>query len=120
MTFLKITFGFLFLIAASCNTTKNTTEEVSSKNTEEIKMSEKLIAEGFQEAIVIASEVENDCPYTLMVNNNKDMLYDPINLEEEYKSNGEKVWVKYRPLRRQNRCTKASPVEITSIQKREE
>lgn len=120
MTLLKITFGFLFLVAVSCNSTKNTTEEVSSTETEKIKMNEKLTAEGFQEAIIIASEAENDCPYTLMIDNNKDMLYDPINLEEEYKINGKKVWVKYRPLRRQNRCAKASPVEITTIQKRED
>ena len=118
MTFLKFTFGLLFLIGAACNSAKNTTENTMKDKV--MKMNEKLIAEGFKKAIVIESKIENDCPYTLMMDGNKDILFDPINLEEKYKSNGEEIWVKYRPLRRQNRCAKANPVEITAIQKREE
>ena len=43
-------------------------------------------------------------------------------LEESYKAmrnDGEKVYYKYRPLRRMNRCTEANPIELIDIKKRE-
>ena len=43
---------------------------------------------------------------------------DPMNLTDEYKKHGEKVWVKYSGLRRMNRCIKANPVSINEIEKR--
>jgi hypothetical protein len=35
------------------------------------------------------------------------------------RNDGEKVYYKYRPLRRMNRCTEANPIELVDIKKRE-
>lgn len=111
---LKIkSFLFFFLILLiSCNSSKKSSESENSIN--ETNMIEK----GFQKAIVIFSENENICPYTLSVEG-VDYLLDPINLEQAFKVNQQKIWVSYRSLRMANRCDKATPVEIIEIVNRQ-
>ncbi|WP_339609082.1 hypothetical protein [uncultured Planktosalinus sp.] len=113
MTLIIKSFLFFFLILLiSCNSSKKSSETESSIN--ETKMIEK----GFQKAVVIFSENEKVCPFTLSVEG-VDYLLDPINLEKTFKVNQEKIWVNYRPLRMANRCDKATPVEIIEIEKRQ-
>lgn len=79
---------------------------------------------GFLEGVIVASSEEGDCPFTIRVLNNdsysESYLLDPINMTDEYKSNGQKIWFTFAGLRMQNRCDKANPVNIIEIQKREE
>ncbi len=104
-------FLALGILVISCNTNKEVLETKDA-------MSEKMkLEEGFKKATVIYSTLEGDCPYTISVEG-ESVLFDPVNLESNFKKNQEKVWVKYHPLRMPNRCDKANPVEITEIVKR--
>ena len=119
MTPLKFSFGFLFLFAIACNTTKEATSNNNNKPSVEQQNEQKMMAAGFKKGIVVYSDKEGDCPYTIKLEK-EDTYYDPINLEENYKTNGEKVWFQFNPLRRMNRCVKANPVYLSEIQKRAE
>lgn len=80
---------------------------------------QKLMADGFLKGIIVHSEMEGDCPYTIKLESDPEEYYylDPINLEERFKKDGEQVWIKFHGLRRMNRCNKANPVEILEIKK---
>ncbi len=128
-----LNFVLLFaLLLQSCHSTK---QEVESHQTpkkrdtlSKLKQSmsslieDKLIEEGYD--IGIVKYVENsDCPYVIY-NENSKVQFDPINFDStefaSFKSNDLKVYFKYRPLRRMNRCNEASPIELVSIKKRED
>tara|TARA_R110002072_G_scaffold174802_11_gene330468 strand:+ start:17067 stop:17417 length:351 start_codon:yes stop_codon:yes gene_type:complete len=109
-----VAFSILLLLIFSCQSKKEATHSsTETMNQSDLKMSE----DGFKKAIIVYSEVEGDCPYTLSVDG-ESTLFDPINLGEEYKKSQTNIWVKYRPLRMPNRCEKANPVEITEISSR--
>lgn len=117
MTLLKLSFGFLFLFAIACNSTKETISGNNEMTSVEKQNAEKMMAAGFKKGVVVYSNKEGDCPYTIKLEEG-DTYYDPINLEESYKTDGEKVWFQFNPLRRMNRCVKANPVYLSEIQKR--
>jgi hypothetical protein len=81
-----------------------------------------MLAEGFRPGTIVYSDVKGDCPYTILLKDDKSKPYyvDPMNLDKMYMKDGEKIWVKYNGLGRMNRCTKAAPVSISEIQKRGE
>ncbi len=66
------------------------------------------------------SDKENDCEYTIKMVGNSTYFLDPITLDDTFKKDGEKVWIKFRGLRQMNRCEKANPIELTEILKRAE
>ena len=115
----SLTFFSVLLIACS-STNKATSEEKNVTNTKEIEMrTSEMLAAGFTKAEVVESKEEGDCPFTLKMKNKDNVYYlDPINMTDEFKKHGEKVWVKYSGLRRMNRCIKANPVSINEIEKR--
>ena len=119
MTLLKFSFGFLFLFAIACNSSKETTSDNSNMTSVETQNEQKMMNAGFKKGVVVYSNEEGDCPYTIKLEQ-EDTYYDPINLEESYKTDGEKVWFQFNPLRRMNRCVKANPVFVSKIQKRAE
>jgi len=122
MTLLKSIVIILFLSIMSCCATKkdsNKTTQDTSKTA--IKMNNtKMIEAGFLNATIVASNEVGDCPFTIRVEDNNNALFDPINLDESFMKDGEKIWVKYSPLRMMNRCVKANPVKIVEIEKRVE
>ncbi len=99
----------IILLTISCNCKKIADKETDNQQKE-------MMEAGFKKAVILHSDKEGDCPYVLSIDN-EEMLFDPINLESNYKSANIEVWVKYRPLRMANRCDKASPVEIIEIKK---
>ncbi len=103
------------------NTTisETTSEEITTNN--ETMDPKKLMAEGYILGTVIYSDKEDDCPYKIQMPGDKMEFYylDPINLEEKFKKDGQKVWIKFNGLRRMNRCDNATPAEITAIKKGE-
>jgi len=119
MTLLKFSFGFLFLFAIACNSAKETTSESNTMTSVEKQDEQKMMDAGFKKGVIVFSEKEGDCPYTIKIEQDE-TYYDPINLEESYKKEGEKVWFQFNPLRRMNRCVKANPVFVSEIQKRAE
>jgi len=119
MKFLKPIFALSFLVLfASCNK-KTSTDAMSEAKKSELYT--KMTSNGFKMGTIVTSEEEGDCAIAIQLED-KDYQYflDPINLEEGFKTNGEKVWVKFNGLRMANRCIKANPVSIVEIQKREE
>ncbi len=127
--FLKIGLAFISALILSCGTTEkqtNTTAETTTTstttetNTDNEKMdAKKMMAAGYLLGTIVYSDKEGDCPYTIQMPGDKMEFYylDPINLEESYKKDGQKVWIKFAGLRRMNRCDKATPAEITDIKK---
>lgn len=99
-------------------TTTVETIETTATTTETIDP-QKMMAAGYLLGTIVYSDKEGDCPYTIQMPGDKMEFYylDPINLEEKYKKDGQKVWIKFNGLRRMNRCDKATPAEITDIKK---
>jgi len=112
---------FTFIIISCCSGQKTAGEDSSNQTSNDITMNtQKLMEAGFKQASIIASEEQSDCPFIMKMAGNDSDLLDPINLDEKYKQDGEKIWVKFKSLRMQNRCDKARPVQIEEIQKRAE
>lgn len=122
MTLLKsLAFLFTFSIISCCSTTKTVKETEKDATTNTVSMdTQKMMDLGYKKATTVASSLTGDCPFTLQIEGDNSYLLDPINLEEGYKADGIKLWVKYTPLKMMNRCDKANPVNIVEIQKREE
>lgn len=127
--FLKIGIAIFSTIIVSCGTTEKqtqttstseTTSSESTTNTETLD-SIKMLAEGYTLGTIVYSDKEGDCPYTIQMPGDKMEFYylDPINLEESFKVDGQKVWIKYNGLRRMNRCDKATPAEVVDMKKGE-
>lgn len=108
----------LILMMISCNSHKATSDKMTSEDMTNMKNEKTFVENDYKKAVVIFSDSETDCPYTISVDG-ETTLFDPINLENNYKKAQSKIWVKYRPLRMANRCEKANPVEITAIAERE-
>ena len=131
--FLKTALSIVALTLLSCGSTEKqttstaetTTTEATIEtetNTDNEKMdAQKLMAAGYILGTIVYSDKEGDCPYTIQMPGDKMEFYylDPVNLEEKFKKDGQKVWIKFNGLRRMNRCDKATPAEITSIKKGE-
>ncbi|MEZ4797160.1 MAG: hypothetical protein R2785_08315 [Flavobacteriaceae bacterium] len=121
----KIFTASFLIIFASCKSSQETSNHAETDviNTEaEIKtMDNDMINEGFHLG-EIKHLKESECTY-IIIDGATNAKFDPINISEEtYKSlrnDGEKVYFKYRPLRRMNRCPEANPIELIEIKKRE-
>lgn len=106
----------LLITTASCNTANKATE--TKNETEQQMDSKKMIADGYLAGEISISTKEGDCPVTILVEGKSGAYYlDAINLSEDFSEAGEKVWFKFTPLRRMNRCDKANPINITEIVK---
>ena len=99
------------------------TEDSEHKNdstTQTIKV--QMDSEGYIKGIVKVLK-DSDCPFIIIDETSRTQL-DPINFDlpefAEYKNDGIKIYFKYKPLRRMNRCNDASPIEVESIKKRED
>ncbi len=122
-TFLKTSFLLVSVFfLAQCDATKNTSDTTKEENQMTVNATaKKMMEEGFKAGTIVYSEVENDCPYTIQIENEDPSYFlDPVNLEEAYKKDGMKIWVQYAGMRMMNRCEKANPVNVVAIQKREE
>lgn len=103
-------FILLSLIAVSCNSGK----EVKNDQTDS-KAQQKMEAMGYVSGIVMLQAEGSGCPVVIKIENE---VLDPIDLDEEFKVDQIAVWVKFKRLRRMNRCPKALPVSITDIKKK--
>lgn len=115
MRFLSLSL-LLLLSVISCNTANKVTEV--KNNSEEQIESKKMITEGFTSGQISISTKENDCTITIKVEGEYGVYYlDPVDLKGDFQTEGEKIWFKYGPLRRMNRCVKANPISIIEIVK---
>ncbi len=119
MKFINISILLFSMLLFSCNST-TTSVSKDSENTNQMD-SKKMIADGFTKGLIVTSKVEGDCPITIQIEGEERTYFlDPINIEDPYKKDGEKIWFKYAGLRMMNRCLKANPISIIEIQKRVE
>ncbi len=119
MTFFKTCLTLLTLVLISCNSSSKTTEDMAANEVINLEMkTAKMIKAGFMSGTIVYSDKENDCPYVIDVDS-EDYKYmlDPVNLEESFMKDGEKIWFKFAGLRMMNRCAKANPVNIIEMQK---
>lgn len=120
MNYLKTIFALSTLVLlSSCNQKATTDALAETKKTE---MHTKMTSNGFKMGTIVASKEEGDCPFVIQLEeeDKQPYFFDPINLDESFKVNGQKIWFTFGPLRMMNRCEKANPVSIIEIQKREE
>jgi hypothetical protein len=119
MSYLKITLLLFSILCTACNASKS--KEIKEENST-IMMEEnnKMEEAGYKKGTIVYSDKENDCEYTIKMEGNSAYFLDPEALEDTFKIDGELVWIKFRGLRRMNRCEKASPIELTEILKRAE
>jgi len=113
LNILTLLFSILLF---SCNSTNKT---VTANPEDEVKIAtEKMMEAGFIKGTIVASTIEGDCPITIKVEGKNGTYYlDPIDLKGDFQTDGEKVWFKFGPLRRMNRCDKANPISIIEIVK---
>lgn len=109
MKYITLAIVFSTFIITSCNSTKNTTSEDTKQ------ISSDMLKEGFVEGVIVYSDAEGDCAYTIKTKGEVTEFLDPINLKEEYKADGQSIWFKFTGLRQKNRCDKARPVTINEI-----
>jgi len=120
MTYLKVLIIVLTFSFSSCNTTNKAVDKTENTENNTIEMNIKEMAsKGYLAGQISFSKVQGDCPITIKVEGENGTYYlDPIDLSEEFKNDGEQIWFKFGPLRRMNRCDKASPISIIEIIKR--
>ena len=104
---IKIPVLFLTLtLMVSCNCLTSTTKK---KNIDYEK-------EGYMFGIIEPKDSGN-CGW--VITNKENILFDPINIEDEkfssFITKKEKVYFKFLPLRRSNRCPNVSPVVIVEM-----
>jgi hypothetical protein len=95
-----------------CSSKKATTE--TAETIAERTRTAQIIKEGYIQAVV-EDKTKSGCGFVIKnINTNEFLL--PNNLEEQYKQEGLKVWLKYRPIRpAQGSCTIGNPTTIEEI-----
>jgi len=102
----------ILLLMSGCSAKKITTETIDT-NTEE-KRTEQILKEGYIKA-VIEDNTKGGCGFVIKNESTGEFLL-PNNLEDKYKKDGLKVWVKIRPIRpAQGVCVIGNPVTIEEI-----
>lgn len=55
------------------------------------------------------------CTWLLKLENDTSVLFDPVNLSEEFQRGNLEVWVLFSGMRRMNRCPEANPIWIQDM-----
>lgn len=119
MNLIKTLFAFVVLATVvACSLTKNKETSIQTAEKETAVINNKMISEGYTEGTIVFSDKADDCAYTIQLEGKDNLMYDPMNLDAAYQKHDEKIWFKFSPLRRMNRCIKANPIYITELKKR--
>ena len=107
-----ITMCSISLILMGCSAKKEITEAANT-NAEKERTAQ-IIKEGYIQA-VIEDKTKSGCGYVIKNTASKEFLL-PNNLEDQYKQDGLKVWLKCRQIRpAQGSCTIGNPTTIEEI-----
>lgn len=99
---LRISLMLIILIAASCKSKK----EVTTDNRDYLK-------EGFTSGTVINYTLDG-CSWMIKLDENN--MFEPKNLQEEYRKENLKIWFKYtKPKNPVSICMAGDMIEITEI-----
>lgn len=120
MRYLKTTIVLATLVLLSSCSNKTSGDAMAASKKAE--METKMLSNGYKKGTIVASRTEGDCPYVIQLEDDtgKPYFLDPINLDESYKKDGEKIWFTFSGLRMMNRCEKANPINLNAIEKRGE
>ncbi len=112
---MKILFSSLIILAIfSCSEQKSTTSSATATITEEQPSASEMAEKGFVAGVIQVSDEDSGCAYTISTRT-LSYLLDPTNLDKDFEENNLRVWFKYLPLRMQNRCPDANPVEVSEM-----
>ena len=119
MNFIKTIFALTILMTViACSSTKSKEGSNESIAKETAAENAKMMSEGYIKGTIVFSNKPDDCPYTIQLEGEDNLMYDPINLDVKFQRHDEKIWFTFSPLRRMNRCKKANPISITDIKER--
>lgn len=111
----SVVLVFICSLFLFCNSTKEPKMDYENGVIVETRSDKQMKAEGYNLGTILYSEVEGECPYVIQLVSDPNTMFDPIDLSEDHKVNGQKVWFTYNPLRMKNRCDKANPVSLEKI-----
>lgn len=117
----KISVILILLSTGGCDSTKSSTKsEVEDSKTMVQNNQDDMIKDGFVVG-TIKSNKGSSCPY-IIIDEKRDLKYDPINLDDEkfkaFRVEEQKIYFKFTPLRRMNRCSEATPIQLIEIEMR--
>lgn len=122
MTTVKKLFFLAFAVVslASCNSSKakTSTSKSSVKNQTQTQAQASTPTDKEYKGIIIHSTAEGDCEYVIALEDERNVMFDPVNLLGNFKKNGTRVWFTFRSLKMPNRCDKANPISLTEIRER--
>lgn len=115
--FYKLSLLSALLLSTGCDTVKSSTDTKTSTDSETMEKAQNRIPEGYALGTVIYQK-DSECSY-IIVDEKTGVKYDPVNMDDDtysgFKVDATKIYYKFRPLRRMNRCNEASPIELESI-----
>lgn len=109
-------FATLFLavlLLVSCKP-KQTTQE-AKLSPEEQKREEEIMKAGYSKGTMVDNSKLDGCGFMIQLEDQDQTLLWPTKLEDRFKKEGTKVWVKYTPSKMMSTCMKGIPAIIEEI-----
>lgn len=116
---IKLSVVLLLLSTGGCDSAKSAgTSETEESKAVEQNNTDDMVKEGFVVGNIQINR-GSSCPY-IIIDEKLGLKYDPVNLDEDkfksFKVEDQKIFFKFTPLRRMNRCNEATPIQLTAIE----
>jgi len=107
----KLLFIALALGTFACGTTKESTKE-QTKPVDTVTE----LADGAVNGVIKDMKKTDGCDFVIAIKlDGKDVMLEPLALDEKYKVDGKTVQVIYTPSRRRSKCKGTMPITIEKI-----
>lgn len=106
------------IVLSSCISSKTNKSGASLSADEMEKTEMEMLEKGYQKGVILSTDMEGNCAFIIEYKDQSGLTYDALNLEDDYKIDGQKIWFKFVALRMMNRCGPANPISISDIQQR--
>lgn len=116
----------IFILLTYCASLNHDSQQEIMKTKEAIQSKSKtkdslMINQGFQLGTI--KYLDNSACEYIIIDHKSRAKFDPVNILvmafEPLKKESQKIYFKYRPLRRMNRCLEANPILLNDIKKRD-
>ena len=105
MKIIKFTLILVLVLTFSqCISTKK-----SIPNQQNLIMTKK----GFTKAVIVDKTGLDGCSFLIQASDS--IMYEPINMEDKYKKDGLRVYIKYKRSRKATTCMNGQPIIISEI-----
>ena len=116
---MKVVKSIVLLVSIAAITFGCESKKKALNNENTMEETVKMEEAGYKLGVIQLSDNEGECPVTIkLADPNYGYMLDPVDIDEDYKKDGLEIWLKFSPLRMQNRCENAHPVELTEIKKK--